>query len=333
MHNTWEATAAEIRAAGIDEKTVASIEDYRKKINPDSEIQLLDKYSILAIPYTCDDYPSRLKEIHDFPPVLFIRGSLSSADQNSIAVVGTRKASGYGRQVTEEIVSDLSRNNISIISGLARGIDTIAHRAALDVAGRTLSIFACGLDIVYPAENQSMAKRIMENGALISEYPPGTKPKPEYFPRRNRIMSGLSLGVLVIEAGEKSGALITAEQALNQNREVFAIPGSIFSPTSRGCNRLIQQGAKLVTNYMDVLDELNIADTVQQLEARVLLPENAAESTILQQLTFEPKHVDEICRESNLSSHVVSSSLAMLELRGIVKQIGSLNYVLAKRVK
>jgi DNA processing protein len=333
LQNAWKAPVSEIRNAGIDEKTSSLISDCRSKINPDFEIETLHKHNVAAIPCTSQDYPVKLKEIHDFPPVLYICGNLSLSDENGIAVVGTRKASAYGRQVTEEIVSDLANNGISIISGLARGIDTIAHRAALEVSGRTLAVFACGLDIVYPAENGALAKRILENGALISEYPIGTKPKPEYFPRRNRIMSGLSLGVLVIEAGEKSGALITAEQALNQNREVFAVPGSIFSSYSKGTNRLIQQGAKLVMGYMDVLDEFNIAGIVQQLQAKECQSGDNNESIILQHLSHEPKHIDEICRCSKLSLQTVSSSLAMLELRGIIKQMGVLNYVLAKGIR
>jgi len=234
--------------------------------------------------------------------------------------------------VTEEIAADLARSKITIISGLARGIDSVAHRAALDAGGKTVAVFASGLDIIYPGENANLAHAIMENGALVSEHPLGVKPKPENFPLRNRIMSGLSLGVLVVEAGERSGALITAHQALEQNREVFAIPGSILSPASQGTNRLIQEGAKLVRNYTDILQELNLTMIVQQAEIKEFSPTDEVESAILKHLSAEPSHIDEICRRSGLTMPEVSSTLAMLELKGIARQVGSMNYVLARRV-
>jgi DNA processing protein len=233
--------------------------------------------------------------------------------------------------VTEEIVADLARSQITIVSGLARGIDSVAHRAALDAGGKTVAVFGSGLDIVYPGENAKLAQTIMEHGALVSEYPLGIKPKAEYFPLRNRIMSGLSLGVLVVEAGERSGALITAHQAVEQNREVFAIPGSILSPASQGTNRLIQEGAKLVRNYTDILEELNLTIVVQQAEIKEFSPVDKVESAILKQLSSEPNHIDEICRRSGLPMPEVSSTLAMLELKGIARQVGNMNYVLARR--
>jgi DNA processing protein len=207
----------------------------------------------------------------------------------------------------------------------------VAHRAALDAGGKTVAVCGSGLDIVYPGENAKLAQSIMERGALVSEYPLGVKPKAENFPLRNRIMSGLSLGVLVVEAGEKSGALITAEQAVDQNREVFAIPGSILSPASLGTNRLIQEGAKLVRNYTDILQELKLTIVVQQAEIDGLSAADKTESAILGQLSSEPNHIDEICRGSGLSMPEVSSTLAMLELKGIARQVGNMNYVLARR--
>jgi DNA processing protein len=248
-------------------------------------------------------------------------------------VVGTRRATVYGRQVTEEIVADLARSKITIVSGLAKGIDSIAHHTALESGGRTLAVFACGLDIVYPSDNVNLARRIMQQGALISEYPLGTKPRAENFPRRNRIMSGLSLGVLVVEAGESSGALITAHLALEQNREVFAIPGSILSPTSQGTNQLIQEGAKLVRHYRDILEELNLTAVAQQIEMKELMPATDTESLLLKRLSAEPVHIDEICRTSGLPISTVSSTLTMMELKGLVKQVGSMNYALAREVR
>lgn len=329
----WDAPAAELKKAGLDSKSVTAIVSLRSRIIPDAEIDNLNKYKVKAITCNSPDYPQRLKEIHDYPPIIYIRGTLLSEDECCVAVVGTRRSTAYGRQVTEEIVTDLSKNRITIVSGLAKGIDSIAHRAALDAGGRTIAIFASGLDTVYPAENVRLAREIIERGALISEYPLGTRPKADNFPRRNRILSGVSLGVLVVEAGEKSGALITAEQALQQNREVFAIPGSILSPTSRGTNNLLQQGAKLVRNYLDILEELNLAMVTQQLEMKELLPTDRTESLLLKQLSAEPTHIDEICRQSGLAAALVGGTLTMMELKGMVKQVGGMNYVLAREIR
>ncbi|MBM4447199.1 MAG: DNA-protecting protein DprA [Chloroflexi bacterium] len=333
LEHAWKASAGELKRAGLDSKTVDNIVNLRLRISPDAEMDSLKQYKVKVL--TCDSsaYPQRLKEIYDFPPVLYVRGDLLSEDECCLAVVGTRRATVYGRQVTEEIVSDLARSGITIVSGLAKGIDSVAHRAALQVSARTIAVFACGLDIVYPAENAKLAREIMEHGALMSEYPLGTKPKADNFPRRNRIMSGLSFGVLVVEAGESSGALITANQALEQNREVFAVPGSILSPASRGTNHLIQEGAKLVRNYVDILEELNLAIMAQQLEMKELLPVDETEALLLKQLSREPTHIDEICRNSSLAAALVSSALTMMELKGMVKQIGGMNYVLAREMR
>jgi len=305
----------------------------RPRISLDAEMDGLKQYKVKVL--TCDSsaYPQRLKEIYDYPPVLYVRGNLLPEDECCLAVVGTRRATVYGRQVTEEIVSDLARNKVTIVSGLAKGIDSVAHRAAIEAGGRTVAVFACGLDIVYPAENAKLAREVMEHGALISEYPLGTRPKADNFPRRNRIMSGLSLGVLVVEAGEKSGALITANQALEQNREVFAVPGSILSPASRGANHLIQEGAKLVRNHVDVLEELNLAMMAQQLEMKELLPADETESLLLKQLSHEPTHIDELCRNSGLAAALVSSTITMMELKGMVKHVGGMNYALLREMR
>lgn len=333
LENAWDAPSGELKKAGLDSKLISAIINLRPKISPDDEINNLHKYKVKAIPCNSSAYPQRLKEIHDYPPIIYIRGSIKPEDECCLAVVGTRRATVYGRQVTEEIVTDLAKNKITIVSGLAKGIDSIAHRSALEANGRTIAIFASGLDIVYPAENAGLARDIMEQGALVSEHPLGTKPKADNFPRRNRIMSGLSLGILVIEAGEKSGALITVEQALQQNREVFAVPGSILSPASKGTNSILQQGAKLVRNHMDILEELNLAMVAQQLEMKELLPTDKTEALLLRQLSNEPIHIDEASRQSGLSASVVSSTLAMMELKGMVKQVGAMNYVLAKEIR
>lgn len=330
LNKAWAAGTAELKQAGLDSSSIQSITVSRPKISLEEEMEKLDHYEVTAITSHDPDYPARLKEIYDFPPVLYVKGSLLPQDEWCIAVVGTRRATVYGRQVTEEITTDLVRNKITIASGLARGIDTVAHRSALEAGGRTLAVFACGLDTVYPAENAEMASRIPSQGALISEYPLGTKPRPENFPRRNRILSGLSLGVLVVEAGETSGAIITAHLALEQNRDVFAIPGSILSPASIGTNKLIQAGAKLVRDYRDILEELNLTAVACQMEMKELLPSSETESLLFKKLSAEPLHIDAVCRLSGLPVSTVSSTLAMMELKGLVKQMGAMNYSLAR---
>lgn len=333
LGDAWKATSAELKRSGLDNGSMRAITSWRPKISLETEMEKLDRYGVKVLTWHDPDYPSRLKEIYDYPPLLYIRGSLLPDDEWCLAVVGTRRATVYGRQVTEEIVADLARSKITIVSGLAKGIDSVAHHSALEVGGRSIAIFACGLDTVYPSENANLARRIMEQGALISEYPLGTRPRADNFPRRNRIMSGLSLGVLVVEAGKISGAMITAHLALEQNREVFAIPGSILSPASGGTNHLIQEGAKLVRDYTDILEELNLMTVAHQVEMKELIPPSDTESLLLKQLGAEPTHIDEVCRSSGLSISTVSSTLAMMELKGLIKQMGAMNYVLAKETR
>jgi DNA processing protein len=330
LEQAWHAGPADLKSAGLDTRSIEAIVASRPNISPDAEMEMLERYQVKAVTWNDPAFPDRLKEIYDVPPLLYIRGALAAEDEWAIAIVGTRRATIYGRDVTERLVTDLAHNRITIVSGLAHGIDSVAHRTALKAGGRTIAIFACGLDLVYPAENTKLAQAIIEQGALISEYPLETRPKADNFPRRNRIMSGLSLGVVVTEAGESSGALITANLALEQNREVFAIPGSILSPASRGTNRLIQDGAKLVRNVQDILEELNLTMIPQQLEMRELIPADETESLLLKHLRNEPIHIDEVCRRSQLPIATVSSTLAMMELKGMVRQLGGMNYTLAR---
>ncbi|MBI4180749.1 MAG: DNA-protecting protein DprA [Chloroflexi bacterium] len=333
LADAWTAAPSELKHSGLDDGSIRTIISWRARISLETEMEKLESYGVKTITYHDHDYPSRLKEIYDYPPIIYLRGSLLPEDEWCLSVVGTRRATAYGRQVTEEIVADLVRSKITIVSGLAKGIDSVAHQSALEAGGRSLAVFACGLDTVYPSENANLARRIMQQGAIISEYPLGTKPKPEHFPRRNRIMSGLSLGVLVVEAGDTSGAMITAHMALEQNREVFAIPGSILSPASLGTNHLIQEGAKLVSDYTDILEELNLTVVAHQVEMKELIPPSDTESLLLRQLGTEPTHIDAVCRSSGLPVATVSSTLAMLELKGLVKQVGAMNYTLAKEAR
>ncbi|MFC1904092.1 DNA-processing protein DprA [Chloroflexota bacterium] len=333
LEDAWKAGPAELKHTGLDSGSIHAITTWRLKISLDAEMEKLERYGVKVFNYKEPDYPSRLKEIYDYPPLIYVRGSLLPEDEWCLAIVGTRRATAYGRQITEEIVTDLAQSKITIVSGLARGIDSIAHQATLAADGRSIAVFACGLDTVYPAENADMARNIIQLGALISEYPLSTKPRADNFPRRNRIMSGLSLGVLVIEADESSGAIITAHLALEQNREVFAIPGSILSPASRGTNKLIQEGAKLVRDYTDVLEELNLMNVARQIEMKEVIPASDTESLLIKQLGAEPTHIDEVCRSSGLPVSTVSSTLAMLELKGMVKQVGPMSYSLAREVR
>ena len=333
MEAAWSASESELRAAGLDRRTIRSVADGRQKFDPDAEAELLLKSGVRAFTWHDDDYPAQLKEIYDLPPLIYVKGNLTPDDERSVAVVGTRNPSHYGRQVAEQLVYDIASAGVTIVSGLARGVDGIAHRIALDAGQRTIAVLGSGVDIIYPREHTSLSERIAENGALISELTLGTRPDARNFPRRNRIMSGMTLGTLVIEAGARSGALITARQALEENREVFAVPGSIFSPNSEGTNRLIRESAaKLVTACEDVLEELNLSAVAQQIEMAALFPEDENEAELLRYITFDPVHVDDVCRSSGRSAPDVSSTLAMMELKGLVRQVGGMNYVRLREV-
>lgn len=332
LSNAWHAARTDLIAAGLDEKTANAIAEFRQSFSPDDELQRLDKYNIKVLTVESPDYPTLLKEIEDYPPILYVRGELKSTDSASIAVVGTRRATAYGRQVTEELVTNMAANGLTIVSGLAKGIDTIAHMSAIEAKGRTIAVFASGLDIVYPPENLKLARDIIQNGALVSEFPLGVKPKAENFPRRNRILSGLSRGVIVIESGETGGALITADFALEQNREVFAVPGNIFSAMSRGTNKLIQQGAKLIRSHLDVFEELNLSANPKQLEMTNIIARGGIESVILEQISNEPIHIDEISRRTGLSTAEVASNLTFMELSGLVRYLGGMNYISSKKI-
>ena len=328
LADAWRASPGELKAAGLDSSALNAIAAAREKVDPDAEVELLARHGVRALTWHDDEYPKRLREIFDRPPVLFVRGTLTAADEWGVAVVGTRRVTVYGRQVAEEMARGLASNRVTVVSGLARGVDAVAHRAALEAGGRTIAVQACGLDLVYPPEHKRLAEQIAERGAVVSDYPIGTQPRSEFFPRRNRILSGMSLGVLVVEGDVKSGALITARQALEQNREVFAVPGPIYSPNSRGTNKLIQDGeAKLTLDVQDVLAELNLSMVSHQIEMTELIPADETEAVLLKHLNAEPVHIDEVRRECGLPIGTVTGALAMLELKGLVRQVGRMNYV------
>ena len=333
MEEAWKASGGALRAAGLDSRSLGAIETARPGISPDAEMERLQKARVHAIAIHDPAYPALLKETFDPPPLLYVKGALTAEDDWAVTVVGTRAPTAYGREVTQRLAGDLGRSRITVVSGLARGIDSVAHSAALDSGGRTIAVQACGLDMVYPAAHLPLARRILECGALISDYPLGTKPRSEYFPRRNRILAGLTAGTLVVEAGERSGALITARFAADEGREVMCVPGSILSPASRGVNRWIQEGAKAVLDVTDILEELNLrvtAQPAQQIEQPGMTPVDDTESAILRHITSEPTHVDVIRHTVGLSIAEVSSALTTLELKGLMRQAGPMNYVLER---
>ena len=331
LEPAWLAQPADLKAAGLDRRSIENLLAARQSIDLDREVERVHQAGAQIIRWDDADYPPLLRSLPDSPPVLYVTGQLTPADREwTVAIVGTRKASAYGRQVAETLAEALARNGITIVSGLARGIDAVAHESALKAGGRSLGVLACGIDQVYPFEHKRLVERLIEHGAVLSETPVGSPPEGGNFPARNRIISGLSLGVIVVEAGETSGALITADRALEQGREVFAVPGNIFARTSLGTNRLLKEGATLVTSAEDVLEALNLKMVVAQSEARAVIPEDATEARLLSMLSADPVHVDQIVRESGLPVAQVSSALAMMELKGLVRQVAGMQYVVAR---
>jgi DNA processing protein len=297
----------------------------------EKQLELIEKNQVQLLTFKEEFYPENLKSIYDPPPFLFIRGNIKKEDKNAIAVVGCRMASPYGKQITEKIGRELAKRGITIVSGLARGIDSISHLSALKENGRTIAVFGSGLDVIYPPENKKLVERIVQNGAIISEFLLGTKPEAPNFPRRNRLISGLSLGVVIVEAGAKSGALLTAQSALEQNREVFAIPGNIGAKNSEGTNRLIKQGAKLVTSVEDILEELNLITSVQQKEKNQIEKDlsqlSEMEKNIYNLIMNEPYHIDKIAQETSMTTSCALSTLLSLELKGFIKQLSGKMFV------
>jgi DNA processing protein len=312
----------------IDEKTANAILNERDAAFADRQLQSADKNGVQLVAYWDDDYPEALKAIHDPPVLLFVKGNRFSENHPTIAVVGTRTPSTYGRTMAEKFAVDLVQAGAAVASGMARGVDTGAHRGAIKAGGPTWAVLGCCVDVVYPPENKKLYQDIVESGAVVSEFPMNTPPDPGHFPRRNRIISGLSLGTLVIEAGEKSGALITAYMALEQNREVFALPGNVTSPKSRGTNRLIQEGAKLVTCLEDIASELPaLAGKSGKPEVKVLESLTLREKTLWETLSDEPRHVDEIANGIGITTSEALAILLSLELKSCARQLPGTRFV------
>ena len=323
----WDSPADALVAAGMSQKIVANFFAVRNEVNLDQFYDRILKHGTLVLTWQDDAYPQRLREIDQPPPVLYLKGTYQVEDAWSVAIVGTRRATAYGQRVAGELASYLAQNGVTVISGLARGIDAAAHLAALKAGGRTIAVLGNGVDQVYPPEHRNLSEQIMANGCLLSDYAPGTPPDSANFPPRNRIISGLSMATVVVEAGETSGALITATFAAEQGRDVFAVPGSIYAVQSKGANRLIQDGAHPLLEMKDVLAVMNLTQVAEQRSARLTLPEDPVEARLYQSLTDEPTHIDEICAQVGLPIDQVSPALAMMELKGFVRQIGGMNYI------
>lgn len=326
VHAAWQATPEALREVGLDRRSIQSLIESRSKLDLEAEVARVKKAGVHVLTWDDERYPARLKAISDPPPVLYYRGELRPEDDFAVAVVGTRDISNYGRDAARTIAAGLAESGVTVVSGLARGVDCVAHRAALDVGGRTIGVLGSGIDIIYPWENRKLAQDLIERGALMSEYPLGTQPEASNFPPRNRIVSGLSRGVVVIEAGERSGALITARFAADQGRDVFAVPGSIFARNSQGVNRLIRDGATPVTSINDILEALNLQSVETYVAAQTLFPTDETEASLLSRLGDEPVHVDDLSRDTELPIATVTSTLALMELKGMVRSAGGMTY-------
>jgi DNA processing protein len=315
---------------GLTRTRAKNIRDFSLWDDVDRQVKAMEKKGISVVCYGSPSYPKVLNEIPDAPVVLYIKGTYQQDDRFGIAVVGSRKYSPYGEAVTQKISGELAAAGFTVISGMARGIDTFAHRSALSSGGRTIAVLGSGLDVFYPAENKGLMEKIAASGCVMSEFPLGTRPNRENFPRRNRLISGLSMGVLVVEAAEESGSLITASIALEQNREVFAVPGNIIAKNSAGTNMLIRQGAKMVLQTEDIIEELAPAlRGFIRNETKRTADLSSEEQGLCSCLTREPRHIDTISREIGLPVHRILDILLSLELKGVIRQTDGKRFYLA----
>lgn len=323
------ASPAELAAVkGVNAAVVASLASHDYRAFAERECREVEKHGVRVVDFLAADYPAALLEIPDPPPFLYVKGELRDLDP-AVAIVGARRASSYGLLTTDRFARELSAHGVIVVSGMARGVDTAAHRGALEAGGRTVGVLGCGIDVIYPAENRRLFEAMAEKGALISEFPMGTTPLAENFPRRNRIISGISRGVLVVEAAENSGSLITARYALDQGRDVFAVPGNINFKTSRGTNRLIKEGAKLVEEVADIIEELPRCAGARPTPAQPDFSLTSGEAAVYALLTEAPLHIDDVIVRSSLPVSEVSAILLHLELKGAVIQLPGKNFAIA----
>ncbi|OFX16494.1 MAG: DNA protecting protein DprA [Armatimonadetes bacterium RBG_16_58_9] len=294
------------------------------------DLRLVEELGVSILPLTSDNYPPGLKEIYDPPVLLYVRGSIIESDKMAVAIVGSRRASVYGRTLAERIARDLSLRGLTIISGGARGVDTAAHKGALAAGGRTVAFLGCGIDVNYPAENKKLFQSVAESGAVVSEFSFGSPPEAWRFPPRNRLISGMSLGVLVCQSPEASGALITAGYAAEQGKDVYALPGNVDDDRNRGCHKLIKDGARLVEGAEDILSELGLSASADAPSGQISLPVeslNDQERAIATMLSLDPMPIDEIIERSGLSAPAVSGTLTILEMKLIVRRVPGNAYV------
>lgn len=332
LEAVWSAGASELKKTGWEEDLIHEFISWRDKLDIEKTQKILAQEKIHCVLPADPEYPPLLKEIYDPPICLFVRGALGHINF-PLAVVGPRKYSQYGKQVTEELVGQLAGQGLTIVSGLALGIDGLAHHAALAAAGHTVAVLGSGNDWqhIYPAAHRQLAERISASGgAVITEYPPGGLPSAFTFPRRNRIIAGLTLGALIIEAGEDSGALITAQCALDNGREVFTVPQNITSETAVGSNNLLKLGARPVTAIQDILDALNLHNVQQYVANRDIIPDSPTEAALLPLLSRAPVHIDAIIKQAALAGPTITSTLTLMEMKGKVRNLGGMMYVLAR---
>ena len=323
----WNASASELRAVlGNRERMLANLIKARDSIEPLKEAETLESEGIRVVTLADDGYPRLLREVPAPPPVLFLRGALMETDDAAVAVVGTRRATAYGREMTRQIAGDLASAGITIVSGLAHGVDGIAHQAAIEAGGRTFAVLGSGIHDIYPKEHKSLARRVAEQGALISDNLPHAKPDRWNFPARNRIISGLSLGVVVIEAPEKSGALITVDFAADQGRDVFAVPGPVNSAASAGCLRIMREGARPIRNADDVIEDLRLNRLPVDEASQPALFLDDDDRRVLHVLTGSPQHIDDVVEASGLPMPRVSAILLTLELQQLATNTGAQYY-------
>lgn len=326
----YEADEKVWQKIGLPQNLVQDFLRFRSEFKPEEFLEKVLIKNIKIIKFIDADYPELLKQISDCPPVLYIKGELLPQDSLAIGIVGTRKITSYGREVTEILVRDLVANGLTIVSGLARGVDSLAHQTAIENGGRTIAVVGTGVDLIYPPENKDLYNRIIARGAVVSEVPPGNYVARGIFPARNRIISGLSLGVVVTEGAKDSGSMITAKDAASQNREVFAVPGPITSYLSAAPSILIKNGAKLVYNVSDILEELKLETRSLKLEARKVVAENPDEEKILKILENEQVHIDNLVRMSGMETGKVSSLLTLMEIKGKIKNLGNMMYCIMR---
>lgn len=313
-----------IEVAGIEQDLALAIKSYRQSDETRKKIEVGQRLNIKTISFLDENYPKNLTTINDFPSVLFVRGEIKNEDSKALAIIGTRSATDYGKQIAEKFAYELASYGITIVSGLARGIDTIAHKGAIKGKGRTIAVLGCGIDIYYPPENRNLYSEIAENGAVLTEFNFGTPPLAHHFPQRNRLISGLAIAVLAVEARSKSGVLNTVEWAANQGRDVYAVPGDIRSKTSEGTNQLIKDGAKPVSSIQDILEELGIA---AKKEEKREIPVSEIEKKLLETIALEPLYVDKIAELTNMDIPSLLTTLLELEIKGLVKQLPGKRFV------